>query len=170
MSDPPRTDVYTAFRLITRHLGATFPLERLLDFIAVCRGKGMVRVEEQVLPIEKSGYCFAFQDVDLIVIRSGLHADRWLHACLHECAHFLLRHIPRVSAGATTPTFDEFVDSTDLRQAVYRSQVLAGDHSTAYDTPDEWTAETLATLLLPCIQPRGDDDMPPSARDLYGDD
>src|SRR5919202_1809617 len=98
MNDQGFVEAQHALTLIQKYLGPTFTLTQLLDFIAFCREKDGVRVEEQSLPIGKWAYCFAFQDVDLIVVRQGLEPLRWLQACLHECAHFLLQHIPRVSA------------------------------------------------------------------------
>ena len=167
MNDQGFVEAQHALTLIQKYLGPTFTLTQLLDFIAFCREKDGVRVEEQSLPIGKWAYCFAFQDVDLIVVREGLEPLRWLQACLHECAHFLLRHIPRVSAGPTTTTFAEFQRGGELCQAVY--QALGDDDENLYSRPQEWAAETLATLLLACMS-TGENGMPQLARDLYGDE
>jgi hypothetical protein len=163
MSNHEAANVSHVFNLITSYLGESFTLSEITQFVEQCRGKEVILVE-QALPVGTTGFCFAFKDVDLIVVRQGLDPVRRIAACLHECSHFLLQHIPRVSAGPTTPSFEEFTQSVPLQQVVYRSQ------ETAYDTLQEQTAETLATLLMQCMrqgernQQRGAD----LARQLYG--
>ena len=166
MSDQAHIEVERRFELIKEHLGSKFTLEELLDFIAGCRGKESVVLVEQPLPPGQWAYCFAFRDKDLIVVRENLDPLRRLASCLHECSHFLLRHIPRFSAGPTTATFADFQQSAHLREAVYHAVV--GESRNMYTDPQEWAAETLATLLADCI--KTGDDMPQLARHLYGDD
>lgn len=155
--------VHRIFSLITQFLGDAFSVDDIVAFVGQCRGKRVV-IQEQPLPAGSTGYCFAFQDVDLIVVRQGLEDMRHRVACLHECAHFLLRHIPRVSAGPTTTTFTEFVRSGELRQAVYRSPI------TAYDEQQEHDAETLATLLVRCIERNEEEKprMPRTVQEMWG--
>jgi hypothetical protein len=149
------------FTLITTYLEDSFSLEDLLQFIAGCRGKERVLIEEQVLPTGITGFCFAFQDVDLIVVRQGLDPVRHLAVCLHECAHFLLRHVPRLSAGPTTGTFAEFVEHGQLQHALYRST------SVTWDQVQEQDAEVLATLLMPCVENEMNG-VPQIVKDVYG--
>ncbi len=151
-------DVQHAYRLIVEYLGTSFSLDSLLDFLAACRGKS-VRLEEQTLPIGITGYCFAFQDVDLIVVRYRLDPVRRLGTCLHECAHFFLRHIPRTSAGEATTTFAAFVE-----------QHVQGDVDrlrACYDEPQERAAEMLATLLIAHVDGTAHH-IPETARQMYG--
>jgi hypothetical protein len=139
-------------------------LDEIVAFVGQCRGKRVV-ILEQALPIKDTGYCFAFQDVDLIVVRQGLDRARYVVACLHECAHFFLRHVPRVSAGRATTTFAEFLSSGELRHAIYRSQ------TTMYAAQQEEDAETLATLLFGCVEPgMRQQQMPRLAQELYGEE
>lgn len=166
MNDQAFIEIERRFNLIKEHLGSTFTLEELLDFIAGCRGKEDVVLVKQPLPPGQWAYCFAFRDKDLIVVRENLDPLRQLTACLHECSHFLLRHIPRVSAGPTTATFAEFQHHGNLREAVYHAVIA---ESNMYTDPQEWSAETLATLLADCIK-TDDEDIPQLARDLYGDE
>lgn len=156
-------DVTHTFRLITKYLGDSFTLDEILQFVEQCRGKEVVLVE-QAMPTGTTGFCFAFRDVDLIVIRQGLDPVRRVAASLHECSHFLLRHIPRVSAGPGTPSFGEFAQSNVQQHAVCRSQ------ETAYDAPQEQAAETLATLLMECVEQkeREQQGMPPTVQEMWG--
>lgn len=149
------------FTLITTYLEDSFSLEDLLQFIAGCRGKERVLIEEQVLPTGITGFCFAFQDVDLIVVRQGLDPVRHLAVCLHECAHFLLRHVPRLSVGSTTGTFAEFVEHGQLQHTLYRSTSLT------WDQVQEQEAEVLATLLMPCVENEMNA-VPQIVKDVYG--
>jgi hypothetical protein len=163
MGTVERVDVQYVFSLITRFLGDEFSLNEILSFVGQCRGKRVI-LQEQSLPVGSTGYCFAFQDVDLIVVRQGLDQPRYLVACLHECAHFLLRHIPRTSAGPTTATFTDFLNSGGVCRGVYRSQ------TTAYDEQQERDAEILATLLIACIEEdeAGPQGMPPTVQEMWG--
>lgn len=163
MSTADHVDVQYVFSLITRFLGDEFSLNEILSFVGQCRGKRVV-MQEQPLPVGSTGYCFAFQDVDLIVVRQGLEHTRYIVACLHECAHFLLNHIPKTSAGPATATFSEFVKSGEVCQGVYRSQ------ATAYDEQQEHDAEILATMLIACIERNEEEKqgMPPTVQEMWG--
>jgi len=152
-------EVHRIFGLTQGILSDTFSFNALADFTALCRKKPL-RIEEEVLPVAITGYCVALHDVDLICTRQGLDTILMVTARLHEIAHLLLGHIPALSMGDTTPSYETFMHHRDLRSAFYRT------HVSAYETPSEYAAETLATLLLKCIF-REQNSMPQLARDLY---
>ena len=102
-----------------------------------------VQLEELSLPIGVTGVCFAFRDMDVVIVCKGLDPLRSLATRLHECVHLVLGHVVRLPL-----TYAEFLQSPDLKGAVYR------DRTTAYDAPHEADAETLGTLLLACVERR----------------
>lgn len=149
--------VQRVFRLVVRHLGETFSLQDLTLFVASSRGKPLY-FEQQRTPMAISGYCLALQDIDLIVTRIGMDEFLARATQLHEIAHLLLRHLPLHSEGTETPTYEEF-------QRAWNSRMLSRDNQ--YDDPQEQDAETLATLLMQCIE-RQEASLPEVAKDIYG--
>jgi hypothetical protein len=127
--------------------------------ISFWRGKPL-RVEQMPMPVNISGYCIALQDLDLIRTREGLDPVLNEAACLHECAHLLLSHLPKFSAGAETPTYAVFCQDSEGVQMLYRA------HATIYDDPREHDAEVLATLLMMCLE-RDKRSLPPVAREMH---
>ena len=152
-------EVHRVFDLARGVLSDTFSFNALADFTALCRKKPL-RIEEETLPVAITGYCVALRDVDLICTRRGLDAILVVTARLHEIAHLLLGHIPSFSMGDATPSYAAFVHHRDLRSVFYRA------HASAYESPSEYAAETLATLLLKCTF-REQNSMPQLARELY---
>lgn len=153
-------EVQRVFDLLRGVLTDTFSFESLANFTSLYRERPL-RIEEEILPVGISGYCIALHDVDLICTRRGLDTILVTTARLHEIAHLLLGHIPTRSLGEATPSYTAFAVQRDLRTALYRT------HVSAYETPAERAAETLATHLLKCIL-REQASLPPLARELYG--
>jgi hypothetical protein len=136
-ADNAQPIVQPVFELITHRLGEHFAFHDLTQLIEAGRAKPL-RIEERPLYLAgTTGYCFPLQDVDVIVVRAGLDPPRSLMVRLHECSHFLLRHIPRSS----TISYREYCDRPELLLKVYRIQ------RAMYDEPKEQAAETLGTLL-----------------------
>lgn len=152
--------VQHTFKLVVSVLGSNFPLAALVNLVELHRGKPL-RIEEDVMPVGMTGYCIALHDVDLVCTRSHLDEVLKRSAQLHEIAHLLLGHLPQLSYGETTPSYETFLKRRDLRQAVFRT------HINAYLAPEEWSAETLGTLLLECIM-REELSIPHIARSLHG--
>lgn len=140
--------VHQVVRLVTQELGDVFSLDRLLWFIAHCRGKP-VRLEERPLPVGIPGCCLALHDTDVVFVRSNLDGARWLLVRLHECSHFLLQHVPQASKGVGHYTFAEFFTAPDLEFATLRS--LTTRPTSAEDQEREDAAELLAVLLGPHV-------------------
>lgn len=157
--DELSTEVQRAYQSITRELGEAFSLQTLVREISFWRGKPL-RVEQTLMPVNISGYCIALQDLDLIRTRAGLDPVLNEAACLHECAHLLLSHLPQLSAGSQTPTYTAFCQDGEGTQMLYRA------HATIYDDPREHDAEVLATLLMLCLE-RDKRSLPPVARELH---
>lgn len=160
MGQKMTNDVQRTFGTITQMLGDTFSLASLVMLTELWRGKTL-RIEEDEMPAGMSGYCVALQDVDLICVRKGMDSILVRSVQLHEIAHLLLGHLPRLSSGSTTPTYSVFTQRRDLDAALNRSHVLA------YAELHELAAETLGTLLFECIL-REETTMPALARNLYG--
>jgi hypothetical protein len=152
-------EVHRVFDLTRAVLSDTFSFNALADFTSLCRKKPL-RIEEEALPVAISGYCIALSDVDLICTRRGLDAILMATARLHEIAHLLLGHIPTFSMGDATPAYATFVHHRNLSSVLYRA------HASAYESPCEYAAETLATLLLKCTF-REQSSIPQLARELY---
>ncbi len=161
LEDQPSQDVQHVLSIIVQHLGETFSFEQLAWFTTCCRGKPL-KIEEQPMPVGITGCCFALRDADVVFVRIGLDPIRSLAVRLHECSHFLLRHVPRFSVGTITPTYAEFHDHFDLRLATCRS---------VYDKPSETSAEMLATLLIARVMKYEQEHATPlSVVYLYGDE
>lgn len=137
-------DVQRAFDAVCWVLGEEFSFSTLVDFIELSRGKPL-QIEYDTMPVAITGYCLALQDADLICTRTGLDVILTHAARLHEISHLLLGHISLLSCGPSTPSYAAFLRCRDLQNALYRA------HINPYDTPHEFAAETLATLLLGCI-------------------
>jgi len=152
-------EAYRVFDLTRAVLSDTFSFDALADFASLCRKKPL-RIEDEVLPVAITGYCIALRDVDLICTRRGLDAILMGAARLHEIAHLLLGHIPSLSMGDATPSYEEFVHHRNMDPAFYRA------HISAYELPSEYAAETLATLLLKCTF-REQHSMPRLVREFY---
>jgi hypothetical protein len=135
-------DVAQVYAEIIAELGAAFSWSLLLAQVAYKRNKP-IHLEDVPLPVGVTGACFAFQDVDVIVTRKGLDPLRALVTRLHECSHLLLGHVVVIPQ-----TYAEFLRNPDAEQHLYR------DRTTSYALPHEADAETLATLLLACIERR----------------
>jgi hypothetical protein len=142
---------------VVQFLGESFTLDDLVLYIAGQRGKPL-HVLEHPLEVATTGCCLALVDADVIVIRVGLSPSRYLNTYLHECAHFLLRHVPHVTEGAEHWTFETFLEDVNFRYVLRRTSV--------YDRPYEDAAESLATLLSVHIA-NDDMSMPLFARSLF---
>lgn len=133
-------EVAQIYATIIEELGESFSWHLFLAQVAYMRNKP-VHIEELSLPIGVTGACFAFRDMDVVVVRKGLDPLRSLATRLHECAHLVLGHV------VTLPfAYADVLHDPDIPGALYR------DRTTAYDTPHEAAAETLATLLLTSIE------------------
>jgi hypothetical protein len=154
-------DVKQAYQLVTNHLGKAFSFEQLLTYIDTRRVKprGLHVVELHLKP-GVTGYALGLVDADVIGVRTYLDMRRYLPVRLHEGAHFLLKHVPKISAGAEDTTLHDFMQLPDLRHALLR------DRGNSYDQPHERAAEHLARLLLKCIN-RYNNATPSIARDIY---
>ncbi len=154
-------EVKHAYELVLHHLGTAFPFEQLLTYIDTRRVKpaGLHIVELHLKP-GTTGCALGLVDADVIGVRRRLDTRRYLPVRLHEGAHFLLKHVPKVSPGAEDITLNDFIQLPDLRHALLR------DRANNYDKPHEHAAETLARLLLKCIN-RYNDSTPPIASDIY---
>lgn len=151
--------VQNVLHLVMTHLGRTFSLQELILFTAGCRGKKIL-FEQKSIPVAITGYCLALQDLDLIVTRAGMDDILSRATQLHEIAHLLLRHLPSLSFGLSTPTYAAFRDfEYPLHGIVHRDG--------GYDDPREQDAELLATLLLDCIT-RKESSLSEIARDIHG--
>lgn len=154
-------DVATAYGLVTNHLGTAFSFEQLLTYIAARRSKPLgVQVVELELGPGLTGCAIGLLDADVIGVRTDLDERRFLAVRLHECAHFLLKHVPKYSAGGATTTFAAFMHAPTLQHARLRDRV------TSYDDPAEDAAEHLARRLLKCIH-RYNAAIPKVASDIY---
>jgi len=137
--------VHHAFWLITQELGTSFSRDKLFWLIERSRGKPL-KLEQRALPVGYLGCCFALRDVDVVCVRVGLAPERSLFVELHEASHFLLRHVPRLSVGPATPSYDEYrayADPFIRNKALYRS---------VYDKPQERAAELLGRTLAKAVR------------------
>lgn len=132
-------EVAQIYAAIIEELGETFSWHLLVAHVAYMRNRP-VQMTEIVLPIGVTGACFAFQDSDVVIARKGLDPLRSLTTRLHECAHLLLGHVARQPS-----TYADFLQNLNMDGARYRDRI------SVYDAPHEAAAETLATLLLACI-------------------
>ncbi len=154
-------DVAAAYRLVTKSLGRAFSFEQLLTYIAARRSKPLgVQVVDVELGPGTTGCAIGLLDADVIGVRKDLDGRRFLPVRLHEGSHFLLKHVPKYSAGAETATFEEFMESPSTQHALLR------DRATNYDNPVEDATENLARLLLKCIN-RYNGGIPDVASDIY---
>lgn len=153
-------EVQRTYKLVVDQLGEAFSFKTLTLLIETLRNKRL-HFEQERTPLAIAGYCVALQDVDLIVTRMGMDEILTQTVKLHEIAHLLLRHVPRFSDGPSTPTYKQFQYRRAPKHSVYRA------HSTMYDDHREQDAETLATLLLDCIN-REETSPPKSAEDVHG--
>lgn len=153
-------DVHRIWRGLTRSFGETFPVSTIITLIEISRGKPL-RIEQDSMPLKMSGYCIALHDVDLVCTRAGADPVQQQATLLHELAHLLLGHVPHLSGGPSTPTYAVFKRNRDKRTASCR------DHTTAYEAPQEYAAEALATLLADSIT-RHARKIPQFAKDFYG--
>src|SRR5919199_3252161 len=133
-----RNSVQTVLATVVQFLGETFTLDDLVLHIAGRRGKPL-HILEHPLEVATTGCCLALIDADIIIIRAGLSPSRYLNTYLHECAHFLLHHIPQVTVGAEQWTFETFLEDVNFQNVRRRTSM--------YDKPCEDAAESLATLL-----------------------
>jgi hypothetical protein len=159
MNQLPET-VQRTYDVIVRELGTAFSFQALIREISLRRGKRLV-IDQAPMPVSMTGYCIGLQDVDLITTREGLDSFLAEMVRLHECAHLLLSHIPKLSAGPETPTYAEFCERRNSQNAIFRA------HTNIYDDPDERDAETLATMLYVAIS-EYKKSLPSGARDLHG--
>lgn len=145
-------DARHVFELVTSMLGQAFTLEQLFTFISATRARPLRFMEHTFRP-GVSGCCLAFEDSDVIVVRPDLSELRDLVTRLHECAHYLLKHIKPLSMP-----FDEAQVILNLEKALYR-----------YDMTREQddAAELLAALLMECVL-RHDATIPEQVRRVYG--
>lgn len=146
-SAPPLlSDVQGMFKMIQHALGASFSFDHLVSLVEQRRKKRLV-FETIPMPIGKTGDVISLRDVDLIRLRAGLNPVRSCATRLHECSHLLLGHLP--IGDATTPTYAEFRNSQELQQSLSR------DQGVTFSPVVEYAAETLATLLLSCVEQSG---------------
>lgn len=140
-------DVERAFTLLVNDLTDTFSPDQLVAYISLRRNKPLgLQIVHLALPPGTSGCAIGLVDADVIATRSGIEERRYLQTIGHESAHFLLRHIPRLSAGAETARFEEFLQSRNIQHAVLR------DRTSNYESPREHHAEMLGRLLLRCFR------------------
>ncbi len=151
--------VQNVLHLVMTHLGRTFSLQELVLFTAGCRGKKIL-FEQKSIPVGVTGYCLALQDLDLIVTRAGMDEILSQATQLHEIAHLLLRHLPTLSYGPSTPTYAAFRDFENPQDGIVH-------RDGGYDDPREQDAELLATLLLDCIT-RKESSLPEIVKDICG--
>ncbi len=161
--------VQRTFNVVNQTLGRSYSREKLFWLVERSRGKPL-KYEERKLPSGYPGCCFALQDVDVVCVRAGLEPGRKLWVDLHEAGHFLLQHVPRLSFGAETPSYDEYrqhIDQIPLDQALCRS---------VFDEPPEQAAELLGRSLATIIrryeqsQIKSTITLPPSMASIYGDE
>lgn len=154
-------DVERAFTMTVMDLTDTFSPDQLLTYIGLRRNKALgLMVVNIRLPPGTSGCALGLADADVIAIRAGLEKHRYLQTIGHECGHFLLKHVPRLSAGAETATFHEFLQSNDVRHALLR------DRTTNYEQPREHSAEKLGRMLLQCFR-RSEQSIPDVMADVF---
>jgi len=154
-------DVAAAYRLVTQSLGHAFSFEQLLTYIAARRTKALgVQVVEVELGPGTTGCAIGLLDADVIGVRAELDVRRFFPVRLHESSHFLLKHVPKYSAGDETATFDEFMESPTVQHALLR------DRATGYNNPIEDATENLARLLLKSIN-RYNGGIPDVASDIF---
>jgi hypothetical protein len=154
-------EVHQIYSTICNMLGEAFSLDALVTFTKLHRGKPLL-IEQDSMVVAISGYCLALQDVDLICTRAGMDKILEQTVQLHEISHLLLGHIPLLSNGSDTPSYTTFRQHREEQEGkIYRS------HATAYDAPQEYAAETLATLLLHSIL-KEENSMPSIIEEFFG--
>ncbi len=161
--------VQRTFNVVNQTLGRSYSREKLFWLVERSRGKPL-KYEERKLPSGYPGCCFALQDVDVICVRAGLESGRKLWVDFHEASHFLLQHVPRLSFGAETPSYNEYrqhIDQIPLDQALCRS---------VFDEPPEQAAELLGRSLATVVRryQRGQAQqvvtLPTPIASIYGDE
>jgi hypothetical protein len=150
--------VQDALQTLVEFIGEKFTSEDLDLYISARRGKQLHILEHRLDPAT-SACCVALEDADVIFIRAGLSLRDHLNAYLHECSHFLLRHIPHVTEGAEGWTFESLMEKIDFQHVVRRNSI--------YDDPQEEAAEILATVMLELIS-NTEAAIPQTVLSMYG--
>lgn len=141
-----RPDVHDAYQLITDFLTDTFSPDQLLAFIGSQRNKAHgVQVLRLNLPPGTTGCAIGLRDADVIGIRKDVTADLYWFMFGHEASHFLLKHVPSLSAGDNTASLAEFLRSTDIQHALFR------DRTISKHDPKEMSAEQLGRHVKKCF-------------------
>jgi len=140
-------DVRITYAQIVDFLTDTFEPKQLIAYIDAQRNKPLgTKVLRLDLPNGVSGCALGLADADIIGIRKDIKADVYWYMFGHEASHFLLKHVPLLSAGTNTATFKEFMRSRDIRYAMLRDRV---NHKR---DPREKSAEKLGQMIEDCIE------------------
>jgi hypothetical protein len=152
-------DVQQVFIQLTANGNAELTFDRLREDVECYRNKPLL-IEVDTMPVSMSGYVVGLKDVDLICTNPDLDDLLTSLTILHELAHLRLNHVPKLSNGPSTPTYDEFIRHRDPKYAFLRS------HSNGFEDVTEGDAELLATLLLEYML-NGVSSMPGLTRNFY---
>jgi hypothetical protein len=145
--------------------GQYFPLAALITYVIYdIRQKKPLYIMYFSLPMQVQGFCIGLADCDLIGIRIGLNENQKQITILHELSHLILKHIKLYSDQYGKMKLCEFLSSIDINTTT-TDIFLRHDAIIGYSTERELAAESLATLLSPCIVDVGT--IPNIIRDLY---
>lgn len=148
METPPSlpSSIARPFLRLTLELGDTYSLSQLIGYVERWRGKPL-RIEEDQMPPTMTGYSVALKDCDLIATHPRLSASQKRTTLLHEIAHFILGHIPLLSAGPATLPYEAFTERRDRFENVLSRQRIFDSYADLV----EQDAETLARLCLQAV-------------------
>ncbi|HEU4327420.1 MAG TPA: hypothetical protein VFS21_30055 [Roseiflexaceae bacterium] len=139
-------EVQRAIWNICQELGNAYSLDDIIGYTERWRQK-LIRIENDRMPLDMTGYAVALLDCDLICKCPRLDALLERRTVLHELAHLILNHIPPHPKGAETLSYATFVQQRDrhiqAEHCLYRQRV----HGVIERIPREQDAEVLAILL-----------------------
>jgi hypothetical protein len=157
------SNVLEACMLVRSHLGESFSIKQLIEFIEKVYRRKPLKIKVMRLPNDASGCCLSLADYDLICIQTlGLNNFLQTTAYLHEVGHFLLNHII---------TFDGvYLHDFERNPYYYLTLALFRNDSENNDSESDADreAESFAYDLIPSIIEDGDISSLAS-RDLYGE-
>lgn len=159
-------DAIAFHQVITALLGESFSYDQLVEAISIWHRNKPIVIEHGTLDGATLGYCVDLRDCILIVIRKRLGFTLDFSTRLHELGHAGLGHLKHVHV-TYTQWHQEWKQNPKLRKTILRQQAMCHSDTTAYTTPHECSAETIATLWMKCIDAHTSA-IPEAACTMYG--
>ena len=152
---------------VIKALGSSFSLQAMIKWVSKRRGKRIVTIEH-FISTDTMGLCLSCVDFDLVVIVPGLDTATYWLAMLHELVHLLLNH-----AKYEHITYRQF-KRTDIsgyafiaKKADISTEGDQTEESSIYTKYEEDIAESVASLLMQCIERYERGGISESARQIF---